>query len=42
MVIKHDSHDYVEKFGDYRQELISLMPWIGPNVTKEIADGGMM
>lgn len=42
VVIKQDAHDYIDKFGDYHRDLISLMPWIGPRITKRITNGGMM
>ena len=42
VVLKQDVHDYVDEFGDYRRELISLMPWIGPYITRGITHGGMM
>ena len=42
MGIKQDVHNYVDEFGDYRRELIRLMLWIGPYVTKGITDGGVM
>ena len=35
-------HDYIDKFGDYRQELISLMTWIGLHITKGITYGGVL
>jgi len=41
-VIKQGAHDYVDKFRDYHQELINLMPWIGPHITKGITHGGTL
>ena len=42
VVIKQDVHDYVHRLGDYHRELINSMLWIGPYVTKGIANGGAM
>jgi len=33
-VIKQGVHDHADKFEHYRHELISLMPWLGPHITK--------
>ena len=38
-VIKQGVHDYIDKFGDYHRDLISLMPWIGPYITRGITHG---
>ena len=32
-------HDHVDKFEDYHYKLISLMPWLGPHITKRINQG---
>ena len=39
---KKGVHDHIDIFGDYRRDLISLMPWIGPHITKQINHGGAM
>lgn len=41
-VIKQGAHDHIDEFEDYCWELISLMPWIGPRITKWINHGGVM
>ena len=33
-VIKQDVDDYNNKFEAYHHELISLMSWLGPHITK--------
>lgn len=42
MVIKQNAHNYIDKFGDYHRELISLTPWIRPYITRGVIDGGTM
>lgn len=42
VVIKWDANDCIDKFEDYHQDLISLMPWIRLCITKRITDGGTM
>lgn len=39
---KQGVHDHLEELGDYCQELISLMPWVGPHITNRINHGGAM
>jgi len=41
-VIRQGVHDHANKFEDYCYELISLMPWLGPHITKRINQGGML
>jgi len=41
-VIKQGAHNHVDKFGDYRPKLISLMPCIGPHIPKRIDHGGAL
>lgn len=38
-VIKWGTHDHDDKLEDYHRELISLMPWFGPHITKRINQG---
>ena len=33
-VIKQGAHDHVDKFEEYRHELISMMPWLGLHIAK--------
>lgn len=33
-VIRQDAHNHVDKFEDYRRELINLMPWLRLHITK--------
>ena len=33
-VIRQDVHDHDNRFEAYRCELISLVPWLGPHITK--------
>jgi len=40
--IKQGAHDYLDEFGDYHREFISLMPWIGPHITKRTNHGGTL
>lgn len=35
-VIRQYVHDHADEFEDYHHELISLMPWLGPHITKKI------
>ena len=42
VVIQQDVRDYDDKFGEYHQNLINLMPWIGLRITKGIIDSGVM
>jgi len=35
-VIKHGVHDHADKLEDYPHKLMSLMPWLGPHITKRI------
>jgi len=39
MVTKQGVHDHANKLEDYYHELISLMPWLGPHITKRINQG---
>lgn len=41
-VIKQGAHDHINKFKDYRRELINLMPWIELHITKRINHGGIL
>lgn len=41
-MIKQGVHNCSNEFGDYRQELISLMPWNRPHITKGITHGGAL
>jgi len=33
-VVKVGAHNHTDNFGDYRRELINLMPSIGPHIAK--------
>ena len=41
-MIKHGAHDYDDEFGNYHRELINLMPWIRPHITKGMTHGGTL
>ena len=42
VVIEQDELKYIDRLGDYRQEFIGLMHWMGPYVIKEITNGGLV
>ena len=41
-VIRQGGYDHTDKFKDYHYKLISLMPWLGPHITKQIDQGSAL
>lgn len=41
-VIRQDVYERDDRFKAYHQELISLMPWLGPHITKHIDQGSVL
>lgn len=41
-VIRQDAYDHDGRFKAYYRKLISLMPWIGPHITKRVDQGSAL
>lgn len=41
-MVRQGAYDHIDKFEHYRCELVSLLPWLGPHITKRIDQGSML
>lgn len=33
-MVRHSAYNHTDKFEHYHRELVNLLPWIGPHITK--------
>ena len=41
-IVRQVAYDHIGKFENYRYEFVSLMPWLGPHISKRINHDGML
>ena len=41
-MVRQGAYDHADKFENYRHELISLMPWLGPHIVKHSNQGSAL
>lgn len=41
-VVRQGAYDHTEKLDNYCRELVSLLPWLGPHITKCSDQGSML